>query len=334
MGKYGGIAFTNFLVDGYNIIAALSDAVTMSQESLSQQTNPFGATSEEHTPLNVEKGVLTVGGGFYDTATNELLSGPLAVRGVRRIVCAGIFGNEIGKHFIGYEGAYDQKYEMVDTKDQLTKANMNFEVSGDVDEGVIVQHLATFTADWDTKTGGANAVDAPVDYAVDLSQSPKGIGSNSVANPTIITMKSEHGSPIPHNLTNGDIIVISGSNSTPTINGSRTVTVLSDTTFSVPVNVTVGGSAGTFVKANSRNGGVGYLQVTAYTGFTGFINRIMHSPDDVTYAALISFTDLGSTHTPAKERLTVAGVVDRYLSNGGDVTGAGSVTAFCGFCRK
>lgn len=66
------------------------------------------------------------------------------------------------------------------------------------------------------------------------------ISSNSIANPTVITTPANHG------LKTGQAIVIAGSNSTPSINGAFNVTVLSDTTFSIPVNVTVAGSAGTW----------------------------------------------------------------------------------------
>jgi hypothetical protein len=47
-----------------------------------------------------------------------------------------------------------------------------------------------------------------------------------------------------HGLTSGDTVVISGSNSTPTINGSRVVTVIDADHFSVPVVVTIAGTAG------------------------------------------------------------------------------------------
>lgn len=67
------------------------------------------------------------------------------------------------------------------------------------------------------------------------------IVSNTLANPTVITTTNAHG------LTTGDVIQVFGSNSTPTINGERTVTVLSPTTFSVPVNVTIAGTAGYFI---------------------------------------------------------------------------------------
>lgn len=70
----------------------------------------------------------------------------------------------------------------------------------------------------------------------------KFITSNSIANPTVIT------TPVNHGLSTGNIIQIFESNSTPTIDGERVVTVISPTTFSVTVNVTVAGSSGYFVK--------------------------------------------------------------------------------------
>ncbi len=67
------------------------------------------------------------------------------------------------------------------------------------------------------------------------------VSSSSVANPTTITTTAAHG------LTTGNIVTISGhSGSTPDINNSYTVTVLTTTTFTIPVNVTVGGTGGTW----------------------------------------------------------------------------------------
>jgi hypothetical protein len=326
MAKYAGVQFTTFLVDGYNLIAALSESVTMGKESLTQQTNGFTATSESHTPLNVEKGSLTVGGGFFDAGTNALLGVYNAVRGINRVVCAAIEGNTIGKHFIGYEGAYDQKYELQDTRDGLTKANLNILVSGDVNEGRIVQALAAFTADQLPPTG-----DTPIDYTTDPVQGAQAITSNSMATASVVTC------PKPHNLVSTQIILISGvAGSSPDINGERVVTVLTPTTFSIPVNTSAGsgGTGGTFLKCSTTAGGVGYLQVTDYTGFSKMVHTIMHSPDDSTYAALIAFTDLASVHSPAKERKTVTGTIDRYVSSAVDITGSGSVTLFSGLCRN
>lgn len=68
------------------------------------------------------------------------------------------------------------------------------------------------------------------------------VASSSVANPTVITTSA------PHLLNTGDTTTIAGhTGSTPTVNGLRTVTVLTPTTFTIPVNVTVGGTGGTSV---------------------------------------------------------------------------------------
>lgn len=83
--------------------------------------------------------------------------------------------------------------------------------------------------------------------------------------------------------------------------------------------------------ASSAAGGSGYQQVTAFSGFTGFIGKIRHSADDVTYADLITFTNV--TSAPGAQRGTVGGTVNRHLAFAGDVTGTGSIQVMAGFCR-
>lgn len=67
------------------------------------------------------------------------------------------------------------------------------------------------------------------------------ISAISKTNPGVVTS-------IGHGLNTGDTIVISNSDSNPTIDGERVVTVLSADTFSVPVNVaTTAGTTGNYV---------------------------------------------------------------------------------------
>lgn len=80
----------------------------------------------------------------------------------------------------------------------------------------------------------------------------KSITANTAANPTVITSAA-------HGFNNGDIITISGSNSTPLINGTYTITVLDVNTFTIPVVVSVAGTAGTF----SLTGGITSLSTTS-----------------------------------------------------------------------
>ncbi len=84
------------------------------------------------------------------------------------------------------------------------------------------------------------------------------------------------------------------------------------------------------MRANSSNGAAGYQHVTSF-GFTGFVGKLRDSADDTTYADLLSFANV--TASPNAQRVTVAGVVDRYMSFDGDVTGAGSMDVFAGVAR-
>ena len=82
--------------------------------------------------------------------------------------------------------------------------------------------------------------------------------------------------------------------------------------------------------ASSADGGEGFMQVTAATGFSAFVGTIQHSADDISFASLIDFTDLTAV---GAERKTVSGTVNRYLAFSGNVTGSGSITVFAGFAR-
>src|SRR5690349_5193666 len=82
------------------------------------------------------------------------------------------------------------------------------------------------------------------------------ISSSSVANPSTITTSTAHG------FSTGDTVVISGhTGSTPSINGQQTITVTDATHFTIPVNVTVGGTGGTVglarVEVSLPNAGAG-----------------------------------------------------------------------------
>jgi hypothetical protein len=72
------------------------------------------------------------------------------------------------------------------------------------------------------------------------------ITANTVANPTVITSAN-------HGLTTGDSILIVGSDSDPTIDGTHTVTVTSANTFTVVVNVTTAGTKGVFMTASQQS---------------------------------------------------------------------------------
>lgn len=67
------------------------------------------------------------------------------------------------------------------------------------------------------------------------------VTSASVASPTVITTDAAHG------FSNGESVTIDGSDSTPTLDGTHVVSNVTSTTFTVPVAVTVAGTAGAAV---------------------------------------------------------------------------------------
>lgn len=328
-GKFGS-ASALFLVAGYNLLPTIKiKSQAWKHEELTESSAGMGDSAEEATPTNMSRFSIAPGVGFYDTSANgghAALSAGMGTtpQATPRVLCLGLAENVIGAPFVGIAGMFQQFYEVLATIGDLTKAHAEYVIAGTLEKGQIIQHLTAKTADWNTKTLGA-----PVDYAADTQQRVIPITSNSQANPTVVT------TPVPHGLTTGDKVLIAGnSGSSPAINGERTVTVLSTTTFSVPVDTSAGagGTGGTFVKADSANGAAGYLQVSACTGFANFVAKLRDSPDDTTYADLITFAD--NVSAPFAERLTVAGVVDRYVCVDGNVTGTGSITAFVGLCRN
>ena len=324
-GRFGPSNFWGPFVDGFNLSSAKLTNFSDKIIAAMVESHGLGDSWKERTPTGEKDTELVQEGAYFDTtadSSHDALSTsvPSSPQAVERVVSFGYAGATIGEPFVGIKGAYSHEYEVLTSPDDLQKANVTYAISGQRDAGAILQPLATKTADWNTEA-------TSVDYSADTGQRVVPITSSSVANPSIIT------TTVPHGLTNGQKVLIAGhSGSTPSINAEHVATVISTTTFSIPVNVTVGGTGGTVVQSNSLAGGVGYLQVTAASGFTNFVGKIRDSADDITFADVISFAD--NVTAPFAERLTVAGQVDRYTAFDGNVTGAGSITVFCGFSRS
>ncbi len=329
---------TAIYVDGYDLTPGLTESMSRKKESITQPTAPFGTASEVHSPVGMTRGVVSVGGGIFDEAVDPLHAAKIADGGVgvSRIVCFCDQGQTKGKHFTGYEGAYSQTSEVLDANNALTKANVTYQVSGQVDEGVILQEKAAKTEDWTTETTDA------VDEADNPGNRQIPITSASEANPTVITTADDH------HLVSGDVVAIFGmaGGIDPDINDNpaaaeawkligHTITVTGATTFTIPVNVTNDGTGGYCVRVSRAGGGVGYLQVLAGSGFTNFVGTVRHSVDNSVWADLVVFTDTEAVFN-AKERKATAAVttvVRRYLAFKGDVTGVGTITVFAGFAR-
>jgi hypothetical protein len=84
--------------------------------------------------------------------------------------------------------------------------------------------------------------------------------------------------------------------------------------------------------AGTSAGGAGYVQCTAFSGFSGVVVTIEHSTDGSSWATLLTFTTIAAA--PTAERVAVSGTVNRYVRAVVDVTGSGSITVFVGFNRN
>ncbi|MGH2671038.1 MAG: hypothetical protein ACRDH5_18335, partial [bacterium] len=100
-------------------------------------------------------------------------------------------------------------------------------------------------------------------------------------------------------------------------------------------SVTGNSSPGIDNTVSSPNGGVGTLHVTANTRDAGtIVIKIQHSVDDTAWVDLITFATVNFAVT-TKERLSVAGTVNRYVRALWTVTGAttGTYTFHTNFAR-
>ncbi len=126
----------------------------------------------------------------------------------------------------------------------------------------------------------------------------------SSGDPTVIT------SAAPHNLQTGRIITVTGSNSTPSINGIFEVTVLTPTTFTIPVSIIVQGTAGSFTVNNddvqdvkaSYDGMITLLNNDAGVTYSNY----MHILNDTSQEAIVTNVN------PLNKRITLNNALDLF----------------------
>lgn len=337
MTAYGSPS-AKIMVDGYDLTPLAVESMARKKESIMQPTNGFSVATVVNSPVGVTRGTLTVGGGLFDETVDPLHAGVAGSGvGVSRVVCLCEAGQTKGSNFTGYEGTYSQASEVLDANEAITKANVTYLVSGQVDEGVILQELASKTADWDTTATSVDEADNPGNRHIPIATS-------SVANPTVITTVDDHG------LVTGEVVAIFEHTSVdPDINDNpaaaeawkligHTITRTGAKTFTIPVNVTDAGIDGYCVCVSRAKGGYGYQQVTQGSGFTNYVGKIRHAVDNSTWADLVTFADtLVDYHNGQRVATATATTqVRRYLSWSGDVTGAVGATpfhVFGGFAR-
>lgn len=324
MSTYSSASVGFVLLGGASLLGTVT-TFQDSVEAITQETTVLGDSWAAFTSLGVKKGALSQS-GFYNDATGSSHATLLDSLDSSHVFMYNLEGNTIGKHFVGYYGVLGAKYDRVLALEKLHMANATYSPSGPIEEGTVLKTHAAISAAGDTTA-------SYVDNGIDTGSPVIPITSNSVAAASVVTC------PVPHGLSNGQVVVISGvASSDPTINGERVITYIDALTFSVPVNVTTPGTGGTFTQGSTKNGGAAYLAVSALAlgGYTNLDVRVQHSADHSTWADLSAFTVV--TAAPAAERKVVsaATTVNRYLAAIWSFTGAGSgpsATFVVGFHR-
>ena len=141
----------------------------------------------------------------------------------------------------------------------------------------------------------------------------------SVANPTVVTVAN-------HGYQNGDSVNISGSNSTPIIDGDWVVSNVTTNTFTVPVNVTGSGSAGTVTKTSSRLGGVLVAVLLSIGSGTNYTLQWQTSADNGVadaYTNVAGLVTSALTAAAAESRVRVNSVLIKRWNR---LVGAGTYT--------
>ena len=125
------------------------------------------------------------------------------------------------------------------------------------------------------------------------------IRANSVATPTLVTTTTAHG------LVMGDSVVITGSNSTPSINGTHVITPATDRSFEINVTVTGAGSAGTVTPVKAHGLTTGHKVVITGSNSTPTLNgtHAVTVLSTTTFSVAVNVTGAGTAGTVVPEKV-------------------------------
>lgn len=155
MSKYSSKDASLLLVDGFDI-RGVSTALSDAKEAVLRETTALGDTWPAQQDTGLRKAEFATD-GFYDTATGSINEALADKEGVSRVVCHGVEGNAVGRNFRGHAGVFAGKYVRTAQLNEFHRAKGEYVVSGQVDDGKILQPLATVTTDGDTES-------TPVDH--------------------------------------------------------------------------------------------------------------------------------------------------------------------------
>lgn len=297
------------LLGGKNVSADVWD-ITENVENVNEQSNGLGVTMQEFESVGIAKAAFEAKGGFYTDDTLRVVAAIQSLQGTRQLMSYGMQGQTMGADVNLIDGTFATKFNRIAQREALTKANADYVLSGKLYRGSLLHALSAETTAGNNEATSFDGLNLPDLPSISIS-------ATSEADPTEITTATAHG------LITGDIVVIVDDDSTPSLDGSHTVTVTGTLTFTVPVEVTAAGSAGSFKKVTQTNA-IAQLHVPALTlgGYTNLVVKVRHSHDNITFADAGTFAAITAAGTAAS--ITITGQIRRYRAMSWAWTGAGS----------
>lgn len=166
MAKYGSDKVAFFLIDGFSVLGDTTE-LSDDKEAVTERTDPLGVTDEEHSFVGLRRASLSQS-GFYNDDAGRMNEALVSSNGAHRVTCYGVEGNTTGRRFVGIGGLMQVRYQRTATRGELHKASAEYQVSGQVDEGVILHPLGAETEDGDSESdsvdGGASSSDGGVGF--------------------------------------------------------------------------------------------------------------------------------------------------------------------------
>ena len=138
MAKYGSAHVGVVLVDGYDLLPSkIESMVGPKVTSIFEQTDGLGDEWEEHLAVGVRRAELSQS-GWWDEDTGAINEAFVGQQDVERVVCIGLNGGARGKLFTGIRGAFGGEYERLAARNALVKANVTYQINGEVDDDVVI----------------------------------------------------------------------------------------------------------------------------------------------------------------------------------------------------
>jgi hypothetical protein len=175
-----------FLVAGRNLLSALTtfrDKAT----AVIEETTPLGVSAPTHAFVGIIRSTFNLS-GFYDDATGSQNAALVGNEATSQVVCYAPAGNVLGRSLVGMAGAFLNTHERIVQLEKFHKATATAEVSGNREQGVILQP-------WASKTTAGNTEATSVNNAADSAAGGAGylhVGALVLGGYTNLVVKVRH----------------------------------------------------------------------------------------------------------------------------------------------